>query len=179
VGWRVHDLKGKYHFSRDVIFNESVSGHLSPHRGNQVDFDQLPAASVIPEDHLQSNIAPLSTPKPHTTSIPFPTPSLADTIRNRDIAIAEHSQRATRSSTNSLPPMRRHYNDIETINMFVYLNELDAFLVTSPLSKIIHNSSNDLSLLCDQSFLTVPPSFLQTRPPDLSRPPNSYHEAIS
>ena len=28
LGWRVRDLKGKYHFSRDVIFNEDLSGRL-------------------------------------------------------------------------------------------------------------------------------------------------------
>jgi hypothetical protein len=28
VGWMVHDLKGKIHFSCDVIFNKDLSGHL-------------------------------------------------------------------------------------------------------------------------------------------------------
>ena len=28
LGWRVRDIGGKYHFSRDVIFNESLAGHL-------------------------------------------------------------------------------------------------------------------------------------------------------
>jgi len=28
IGWRVHDMNGKYHFSRDVIFNESLAGRL-------------------------------------------------------------------------------------------------------------------------------------------------------
>jgi hypothetical protein len=32
VGWRVRDLNGKYHFSHDIIFNESVPGHLGPVR---------------------------------------------------------------------------------------------------------------------------------------------------
>ena len=39
IRWRVHDLKGKYFFSRDIIFNEDSSGHLGvPH--------SLPAPSV-------------------------------------------------------------------------------------------------------------------------------------
>jgi hypothetical protein len=33
IGWRVRDLAGKYHFSRDVVFNETTPGHLSPSRG--------------------------------------------------------------------------------------------------------------------------------------------------
>ena len=28
IGWRVRDLQGKYHFSQDIIFNESSSGRL-------------------------------------------------------------------------------------------------------------------------------------------------------
>ena len=28
VGWTVHDLKGKVHFSQDVIFNEDLFSHL-------------------------------------------------------------------------------------------------------------------------------------------------------
>ena len=30
IGWHVRDLQGKYHFSQDIIFNESVPGHLAP-----------------------------------------------------------------------------------------------------------------------------------------------------
>ncbi len=29
IGWWVHDLKGKYHFSRDVKFDEDTPGKLS------------------------------------------------------------------------------------------------------------------------------------------------------
>ncbi len=29
IRWWIRDLKGKYHFSRDVIFNENTPGHLS------------------------------------------------------------------------------------------------------------------------------------------------------
>ncbi|KAK7460605.1 hypothetical protein VKT23_009325 [Stygiomarasmius scandens] len=32
IGWRVHDINGKYHFSRDVIFNESAYGRLGSRR---------------------------------------------------------------------------------------------------------------------------------------------------
>lgn len=30
IGWLVNDLQGKHHFSQDIIFNESVPGHLAP-----------------------------------------------------------------------------------------------------------------------------------------------------
>lgn len=73
-------------------------------------------------------------------------------------------QRAARSTTDSLPPTRCHYNDIEIINMFVSLNEIDVFLTTSTSSDVIHDfSPNNLD---DQCFLTASPSFLGTRPYD-------------
>ena len=28
LGWHIHNISGKYHFSCDVIFNESLAGHL-------------------------------------------------------------------------------------------------------------------------------------------------------
>ena len=49
IGWQVCDLHGKYFFSRDVIFNESIPGHLSPHHGTPVDFASLPPPSIIPD----------------------------------------------------------------------------------------------------------------------------------
>lgn len=42
VGWCVHDLKGAYHFSRNVIFNESVPGHLSSLRSSSHPSTSLP-----------------------------------------------------------------------------------------------------------------------------------------
>ena len=125
------------------------------------------------------------TPIPHTSlpptaTIPLPTPSIVETIRHRDVALADHSQRATRSSTHSLPLPKRHYNDIEVVNMFISLNEINAFMATSAFSHTaqLDLSSLDLDLLFDQSFLSAPPAYLRTRFYDLSKPPNSYHEAI-
>ena len=178
VGWRVRDLKGKYHFSRDVVFNESVPGHLSPRRGGLLDFDSLPEASIIPTAHLPSDPILPSTSPPHSIPNPLPTPTLVDTIFDRDTVLAGRHQRTTRSSTNSLPPMKPHYNDIDVVNMFISHNDLTTFLSTSSLSPTTHDSYLDnLDLLFDQCFLTAPPSFIRNRPFDLSKPPNSYHEA--
>ena len=179
IGWRVRDLKGKYHFSRDVVFNESVPGHLSPRRGDPIDFERLPPASIIPEDHTQSTIPIPSLTLPYTTPTPLPTPSLADTLNNRDMIINEQSQRKTRSATNSLPLPERHYNDIQTINMFVSINEIDTYLTTNSNNDTISDSpSIDFTTLYENCFLSAPPPFIRNRPYDLSKPPNSYHEAI-
>jgi Reverse transcriptase (RNA-dependent DNA polymerase) len=181
VGWRVRDLRGKYHFSRDVVFNESIPGHLSPSRGNPIDFDRLPPASIIPEDHTQSNDLPFPPSLPYTISNPLPIPSVADTIRGRDMMLDDQYQRVTRSTTNSLPPTRRHYNDLDIVNMFVSINEIDTFIPPPTSYHTIHElPSPELDLLHEQCFLTAPPSFIRTsRAYDLSKPPNSYHEAIS
>jgi hypothetical protein len=97
-----------------------------------VDFDQLPPASVIPDDHNQPNKPLHINQPPHTTPTPLPIPSLADTVRDRDTILIDCNQQVTRSSTNSLPPVQRHYNDIKTINAFVSLNEINTFLTTLP-----------------------------------------------
>ena len=75
VGWRVRDLAGKYHFSQDIVFNETVPGHLSPTCGSPVNHSQLPPASLL----NQLNIKPIphSSSIPHTDPTPLPTPSLA------------------------------------------------------------------------------------------------------
>ena len=134
IGWRVRDLSGKYHFSRDVIFNESVPGHLSPQRGHSLDLERLPPASTISGDFSHEPGFPSpSLTLPHITPVPLPTPSLTDTLQTRDKIHVSHSQRTTRSTTNSLPPTRCHYNDIDTINMFVTMNEINASLPQNDL----------------------------------------------
>jgi len=42
-GWRVRDLKGKYHFSRDVIFNEDLSGRLGVPRSVSTSVNATPS----------------------------------------------------------------------------------------------------------------------------------------
>ena len=42
-GWRVRDLKGKYHFSRDVIFNEDLSGRLGVPRSVSTSVNTTPS----------------------------------------------------------------------------------------------------------------------------------------
>jgi Reverse transcriptase (RNA-dependent DNA polymerase) len=73
--------------------------------------------------------------------------------------------------------VRHHYNNIETINAFVSLNEINTFLTT--LSLLDDLEVNAIDLLYDQCFLSAPPLFLHNWPYDLSKPPNFYHEAIS
>ena len=62
--------------------------------------------------------------------------------------------------------------------MFVFLNELDILFPPLSPDSIPPPLFNTPDLLYEQCFLSAPPSFLHTRPYDLSKPPNSYHEAL-
>ena len=97
IGWHVRDLAGKYHFSRDIIFNETTPGHLSPTYGLPTDHTLLPSPSLIPTSSSSSNI-PQSSVIPYATPNPLPTPTLADVFQTRNLIT-----RTTRSTTNSLP----------------------------------------------------------------------------
>src|SRR5271168_4173664 len=78
IGWRVHDMAGKYHFSPDVIFNESVPGQLSPLCGQSINHTLLPPPSLIlPPVHEHHS----DSPRPHTALNPLPSPTLPDILR--------------------------------------------------------------------------------------------------
>ena len=165
IGWRVRDLAGKYYFSRDVVFNENVPGHLSPTCGLPINLSLLPPPSLLPNNHGPPDIP---TDAPLTTPTIIPTPSISKVITNRDLIT-----RSTRSTTNSLPKPTRHYNDIHSISLLISLDTLHT--ITPPSSPIFPNTTH--SSLYQDCFLSAPPSFLRNRSWDLSKPPNSYHEA--
>ena len=149
---------------------------MSPHRGNPIDFDTLPPASIIPENHEISTISSPSVSQPYTIPTPLPTPSLTDTINDCDIIISNHCQHATRSTTNSLPPIRQHYNNLQTINMCISINEIDAFYTVPTSNNPIPNENFDT--LYEHCFLSAPPLFIRTRSYNLSKPPNSLDTDI-
>jgi hypothetical protein len=177
VGWRVRDLKGKYFFSRDVIFNESIPGHLSPNRGSPIDSSSLPPPSIITNN---STLSPSTTKEqlpstPSTSYTPLYTPTIADTIHNRNTITHSLDRRVTRNDTSSLPQPRRHYNDIDTITSFIAINHMTTPNEHPPYPSSITNHSD----LLDFSFLSIPlPSFPLRSSFDLTKPPNTYSEAM-
>ena len=72
VGWRVRDLKGAYHFSRDVIFNESVPGHLSS-------ITSLPTVPVSSPSPTLSSLSPGRATRTRVTISP-PSPSSSTSL---------------------------------------------------------------------------------------------------
>src|SRR6202522_2721330 len=168
IGWRVHDLTGKYHFTRDAVFNETIPGHLSPTCGLPTDHNLLPPPSVIPIPPSSPDILHSST-TPHTNLTLLPIPVLADIFQTRNLIA-----RTTRSSTNSLPKPSRHYNDIEPVSLLISLNHAHELTPTSTPKLLFPHTS-----LIDNCFLSAPLPFLRNHPYDLNKPPNSYHEAIT
>jgi hypothetical protein len=174
IGWQIRDLHGKYLFSRDVIFNESIPGHLSPHCGNYVDFSLLPPPSIIQD--IDSNEPTLTTPaqQPSTSITPLYHPTLSDMIHDRDTILKVSTECITRTDTNSLPKPRRHYNDIQTITSFISIND------SPPIDLSPHSFENtNYHDLLSYSFLSSPLPFYQPRTINLSKPPNTYHKAMS
>jgi Reverse transcriptase (RNA-dependent DNA polymerase) len=125
----------------------------------------LPPPSVISGSSLSRTSHHY--PIPHTSPTPLPTPAIADVVHNRDLIT-----RTTRSATNSLPKPTRHYNDIDSVSLFISLNTVhDISPPTTPDFSTVHTS------LLNDCFLSAPFPFLHNRPWDLMKPPNSYHEA--
>jgi len=105
LGWLVCDLNGKLFFSRDVIFNESVPGHLSPLRARP---PHGPTATPAQTDRvLRSHLKPSAL--------------IADIISDRD----------ERLSAQSMTPHPQQ--TLDSISAFIALNTFDAFLASLPM----------------------------------------------
>jgi hypothetical protein len=173
IGWCVHDLHGKYHFSRDVIFNKSIPGHLLPCCGIPINFTSLPPPSIILDVNSNETSPKLPITQPHTSLTPLYTPTLSDTIHDHDVTVNAHIQCITRTGTNSLPKPRPHYNDIHTIMSFISINNTNFSNLSS--HSFEHTTHQDLFNL---SFLSPPLPSFQGHLMDLSKPPNTYHKAL-
>jgi hypothetical protein len=150
IGWQMCDLHGKYSFSRDVIFNKSVPGHLSPRHGNYVDFSPLPPPSIIQDiDSNKPTLTTLTTPtqQPSTSLTPLYHPTLSGTIHDQDTILRASTEYITRTDTNSLPKPRCHYNNIQTITSLIYplthLKTQTTMTSFCTLSYLLHFHSTD------------------------------------
>jgi hypothetical protein len=103
IGWQVRDLYRKYFFSRDVIFNRSVPGHLSPHHSVSINFASLPPPSTVPDTEPNTFLPIMSIHQLHLSSTPLYQPTISDTIHDHNVFINTQAQRTTRTTTNSLP----------------------------------------------------------------------------
>jgi hypothetical protein len=105
LGWLVCDLNSKLFFSRDVIFNESVPGHLSPL-------------------HACPPHGPTTTP-PQTNRVLCshlkPSALIADIISDHDEQLPVQSMTPHPQQT------------LDSISLFIALNTFDAFFTSLPM----------------------------------------------
>jgi hypothetical protein len=95
-------------------------------------------------------------------------------IRDQDTILKASTERITRTDTNSLPKPRCHYNDIQTITSFISIND------SPPIDLSPHSFENtNYHDLLSYSFLSSPLPFYRPRTINLSKTPNTYHEAMS
>ena len=159
IGWYVCDKKNGVHFSRDVIFNESIPGRLSSPR--------TLASSSSSVETFPSSLTPPSRPV-QLCARTEAGQAFADTIAARDEALASR-----RSHDSTRPPL-----SLSAILDFASLD--DFYLFPSPIptwSLADEAISNFLSV----SFLShvEPDRYLRAPHFDLNKPPESYHEACA
>jgi hypothetical protein len=159
LGWRVRDLKGAYHFSRDVIFNESVPGRLS--NSSPPALDPASPASPLPSGRVT-----------RTRTRTAAGQNFTDAIQARDLALA--ARRAKDPSHGGASSAV----SLSAILDFASLDLCDSWTDSIPTWSLDHNPS---PLFTAFGFLSHSPSRYLRAPLsyDLLKPPESYHEACA
>ena len=157
VGWYVCDKKNAVHFSRDVIFNESVPGRLSS------------TSTSIPSSNSSSVVS--SHPVRSRTRTEAGQ-AYAETIAARDRSLALRRSR-TSSDETARPPL-----SLSAVLDFVSLVDLESFSSSISTWSLADQTSYIFSYFCLFSHVD-PDRYLRAPRFDLSRPPESYHEACA
>ena len=157
IGWHVRDLQGKYHFLQDIIFNESVPGHLAPIR--KIDDPGTFTSSNPPSKSTRPSHKLNPTSKGHV---------FAEVIHVRDERLAKRQ----------LVTPVHHQQQVDIIADFVSLTITGDILSADLVDDLVlheHDAVIDDCLLAslDSQRFTCPRVF------DLSKAPESYYEAIS
>jgi len=133
LGWHVQDLNGKYHFSRDVIFNELVPGRLSPSCSSTMSSTSLPSSLSLPTP-------PSPAPHPPRTLVRTAKgQAFADAIQVRDERNAARRQ-------NSIHPQQ----SLSAISDFVSFFATDELLLdelVDDLDSLEHDAFSSFCLL--------------------------------
>jgi hypothetical protein len=185
LGWRVRDLQGKYHFSRDVIFNELVPGHSSSHHKSTPTSVPFPSSSSPPS--LPPPLPPISSSSSTSSSSsspssppPPPTPrpprqvirtvkgqAFTDTIQLRDDRLAARR-------TKSPHPQQT----LSAISDFVSFFATDDLLPSEFMEDLDSHESDAITSFC---LLTSIDHLRFQRPQqfDLRKAPESFREALA
>ena len=157
IGWRVCGLQGKYHFSWDIIFNESVPGHLAPIR--KIDDPGTFTSSDPPSESTRPSCKLNATSKGHV---------FAEAIHVCNEHLAKHQL---------VTPVHRQ-QQVDVIADFVSLTIRGDILSADLVDDLV---LHERDAVIDYCLLASLDSHRFTRPCvfDLSKAPESYYEAIS
>jgi hypothetical protein len=175
VGWRVRDLNGKYHFSRDVIFNELVPGRTSSHHKSSPT-PTLPSMSTItppissPSLTSSSSLPPSPPPPPRSTRQIIRTTKgqdYTDSIRIRDERLAARRLKDPHPQ-----------QTLSAVSDFVSFFTTDDLLHSEFMDDLDSHESDAISSFC---LLTSVDRLRFQRTPhyDLRKAPESFHEALA
>jgi hypothetical protein len=170
IGWCVHDLNGKYHFSQDVIFNELTPGRLSSTRST------LPSPSSSSSSPPPPSI-PIPPSSPSTSSPPsHPTCAIQQTVKGQAFAETIRLRDEHLALKQGVTPHPQQ--SLSAISDFVPLSLADEILNSEPAVNLASYEDDSLSTYC---FLTSADCFRFQCPTsyDLRKPPESYYEAIA
>ena len=163
VGWYVRDLKGVFHFSRDVIFNELVPGRISSSR---------PVSSSVP--------SPVSSVSPRPIRDRVRTvagQAFADAIATRDARLCPRSAPSDGGADGGT--VGRDPLSLATILDFASLNAYDSLPDHLHTWSLDSEASSALLEFC-LHIHSDPDRYLRApRTYDLLKPPDAYHEARS
>ena len=159
VGWCVRDLNGKYHFSRDIIFNESVPGHLGSVR--------LPTSP--------------NSDTPSTTSTTLATSRNRRTVNRTEVGkaydrnLAQHKERLV-----ALRRGRDHGGATNlALNDFISYIATEDFIVPSDFSCLRSHEHDIIHEHFLLAYYADPTRFQRIRLHDLSKPPDTYSKTIT
>ena len=154
-GWSIRNINGKYHFSRSVVFNELVPGHLSPHR-------------FISQD--TKNSTPTTPFVPTTRTLRSQTSSKHPLL---DMVIRERNERLAGLALH-LPV----HQSAPNVEIFIAYNTTLSFFGSGDFSST--NSSDDwLVFEHTLSGSNRPLKSFRQQEYDLTRPPEDFDEAMA
>jgi hypothetical protein len=155
IGWRVRDLAGKYHFSRDVIFNESLAGRLGSPRS--IPPANAPAGGDVVVARPQRTIRRTATGQAYDE----------DLAKRKERLLALRSARTTGSLSH------------------VVLSDFISFVAVQDLilpADFECLRSAEVDFITEHFLLAAyadPSRFTRIRHFDLSQPPDTYSEAVA
>ena len=166
-------MKGIVHFSRDVVFNELVSGRLSSRSPSSVSSD----LSVPALPHSSSSSRPTRTRTRTAAGQAY-----ADSLATRDLVLAARRLRRPPPSDGGALFVDGGAETPYTLSAILDFTSLAAYdslpdpLPTWSLDSSIVSRFAFQAFADPDAYLRAPFTF---SPPQLSKPPESYHEACS